>query len=103
MMTIDASCKPVGAPACTATGMCLNFVVGARKDFAAVFDSDKVRWANDYRGFEGYVDWFTLGIDGKRVTFNFEPARDASFGLTHLDRANVTPDLVGEDLDRHAN
>lgn len=74
----DETTDPAGAPACTATGTCLNFVVGARKEFAAVYDSDSVRWANDYGGFQGYVDWFTLEIDGKCITFNFEPARDAA-------------------------
>jgi hypothetical protein len=73
----DETTEPAGAPTCTATGTCLNFVVGARKEFAAVYDSDEVRWATDYKGFEGYIDWFTLGIDGKRMTYNFEPARDA--------------------------
>jgi hypothetical protein len=73
----DETTDPVGAPACTATGTCLNFVVGARKEFAAVYDSDIVRWANDYRGFEGYIDWFTLGIDDKHITYDFEPAHDA--------------------------
>jgi hypothetical protein len=74
----DETTDPSGAPACTATGMCLNFVVGARKEFAAVYDSEKVRWATDYKGFEGYIDWFTLGIDEPRITYNFEPARDAA-------------------------
>jgi hypothetical protein len=74
----DDTTDPAGAPACTATGLCLNFVVGARKEFAAAYDADVIRWANDYRGFEGYVDWFTLGIDGKSVTYNFEPAGNAA-------------------------
>ncbi len=74
----DEKTDPPGAPASTATGTCLNFVIGARKEFAAVYGSDTVRWANDYRGFQGYVDWFTLGIDGKHITYNFEPAADAS-------------------------
>lgn len=74
----DDETDPKGAPACTATGRCLNFVAGARKEYAAVFDADTVRWANDYRGFQGYVDWFTLGIDGKSVTFNFEPRSDSA-------------------------
>jgi hypothetical protein len=73
----DKETEPPGSPACTATGRCMNFVVGARKEFAAVFDSDAVRWANDYRGFEGYIDHFTLGIDDQQITYNFEPARDA--------------------------
>ena len=70
----DETTDPPGAPACTATGTCLNFVVGARREFAAVYDSETVRWANDYKGFEGYVDWFTLGVDGTHITYNFEPA-----------------------------
>jgi hypothetical protein len=70
----DDTTDPPGAPACTATGTCLNFVVGARKEFAAVFGPETIRWANDYRGFKGYVDQFTLGIDGRKVTYNFEPA-----------------------------
>ena len=74
----DETTDPAGTPSCTATGMCLNFVVGARKEFAAVYDADEVRWATDYKGFEGYIDWFTLGIDGKSLTYNFEPARDAT-------------------------
>ena len=73
----DEQTDPAGAPGCTATGTCLNFVVGARKEFAAVYDSDTVRWANDYRGFEGYVDWFTLGIGDQQITYDFEPAADA--------------------------
>jgi hypothetical protein len=73
----DETTDPAGAPACTATGVCLNFVVGARKEFADVYNSEKIRWANDYQGFEGYIDWFTLGIDETRITYNFEPAADA--------------------------
>jgi RNase P/RNase MRP subunit p29 len=73
----DKTTDPVGAPAYTATGMCLNFVAGARKEYAAVFEPESIRWANDYRGFKGYIDCFTLGIDGKTVTYNFEPAAKA--------------------------
>jgi len=69
----DETTDPAGSPTCTATGTCLNFVVGARKEDAAVFEPEKIKWANDYRGFRGYVDRFTLGIDGKRVTYDFEP------------------------------
>jgi len=73
----DDATDPPGSPACTATGTCLNFVTGARKEYAAVFGPETVRWANDYRGFKGYVDRFTLGIDGKEVTYDFEPAAGA--------------------------
>jgi len=73
----DNSTDPPGAPGCTATGRCLNFVVGARKAAAAVFDPETVQWSNDYRGFKGYIDRFTLGIDGKRVTYDFEPPAGA--------------------------
>ena len=92
----DNTTGPAGAPACTATGRCLNFVVGARKDCAAVFGREAVRWANDYRGFKGYVDWFTLGIDGKNVTYNFEPAAGARapriIELSNRQAASMKPD-----------
>ncbi len=97
----DKTTDPAGAPACTATGMCLNFVAGARKGPAAVFGSDIVRWDNDYRGFKGYMDRFTLGIDGKSVTYNFEPAAGAQppriVQMTNKKAADVKPgsnDLV---------
>jgi len=106
----DEKTDPPGTPACTATGTCLNFVVGARKEFAAVYDADSVRWANDYRGFEGYIDWFTLGIDGKEITYNFEPARDAAppkiIELSAKEAAGLKPDsddlvkLTGTVVDR---
>lgn len=73
----DNTTDPMGTPTCTATGMCLNFVVGARREYAAVFEPETIRWANDYRGFKGYIDCFTLGIDGNTVTYNFEPAAKA--------------------------
>ena len=96
----DNTTDPVGAPACTATGRCLNFVVGARKDFAAVYGPETVRWANDYRGFKGYIDWFTLGIDGKQVTYNFEPPAGARppkiIPLGNKEAASRKPD--GHDL-----
>jgi len=92
----DDTTDPAGAPACTATGTCLNFVTGARKDTAAVFGPETVRWANDYRGFKGYVDRFTLGIDGKKVTYNFEPPTGAKppkiIELSNKEAAKVKPD-----------
>ena len=98
----DDTTDPKGAPACTATGMCLNFVVGARKDSAAVFGAEAVKWANDYRGFKGYIDWFTLGIDGKTVTYDFEPAAGVQppkvVDLGNKEAAEVRPD--GDDLVR---
>jgi len=94
----DDTTDPEGIPTCTATGTGLNFVVGARKEWAAVFGSEAIRWANDYRGFKGYVDWFTLGIDGKSVTYNFEPAARAKppkiVELNNKDAANVKPDTL---------
>ncbi len=92
----DNTTDPVGAPSCTATGTCLNFVVGARKEFAAVFGSETIRWANDYRGFKGYIDRFTLGVDGVNVTYDFEPAAAAKppkiISLSNTEAANVKPD-----------
>lgn len=98
----DDTTDPPGAPACTATGTCLNFVVGARKDSAAVFGSERTKWANDYRGFKGYVDWFKLGVDGKDVTYNFEPDAGARppriVAMSNKEAANVKPD--SDDLAR---
>lgn len=92
----DGATDPVGSPTCTATGMCLNFVAGARKEEAAVFEPETLRWANDFRGFRGYIDWFTLGIDGKSVTYNFDPAADARppriIELTNEEAAKMAPD-----------
>ncbi|UCG48758.1 MAG: hypothetical protein JSU94_03070 [Phycisphaerales bacterium] len=92
----DDTTDPVGAPACTATGRCLNFVVGARKEYAAVFEPEAIRWANDYSGFKGYIDRFTLGIDGKTVTYNFEPAATARppgiIELSNKQAAKMGPD-----------
>jgi len=92
----DKTTDPPGAPACTATGRCLNFVVGARKEYAPVFSTENTRWANDYRGFKGYVDRFTFGIDGKSVTYNFEPAAAAKppriVDMTNKEAAKIEPD-----------
>ena len=92
----DKTTDPPGAPACTATGRCLNFVVGARKAAAAVYENEKTQWSNDYRGFKGYVDWFTFGVDGKSVTYNFEPSAAARppriIPLTNKDAAKLKPD-----------
>ena len=92
----DDTTDPVGTPTCTATGTCLNFVAGARKEDADVFEPETIKWANDYRGFKGYVDWFTLGIDGKSVTYNFEPAADAQppkiIELSNKEAARMEPD-----------
>jgi len=106
----DDTTDPAGAPACTATGTCLNFVVGARKDSAAVFSREAVRWANDYRGFKGYVDWFTLGIDGNKVTYNFEPPAGVPtpkiIEVSNRQAASIKPDsddlvkITGRVVDR---
>jgi len=94
----DDTTDPVGAPSCTATGMCLNFVAGARKEYAAVYEPGVIRWANDYRGFRGYIDWFTLGIDGKRITYNFEPADTAEppkvTELSNKEASRMKPDAI---------
>ena len=85
-----------GSPTCTATGRCLNFVVGARKGTDAVFTIEVVRWSNDHRGFKGYVDWFTFGVDGRKVTYNFEPGPAARppgiVPLTNKEAAKVKRD-----------
>ncbi len=92
----DKTTEPVGAPACTATGMGLNFVAGARKEYAAVFEPESIRWYNDYRGFKGYIDCFTLGIDGKTVTYNFEPEAKARapkiIEMSNKEAASMKPD-----------
>lgn len=94
----DNATDPPGDPTCTATGMGLNFVTGARKAFAPVFEAETIRWANDYRGFKGYLDGFTLGIDGRNVTFNFEPAANSPqpkiIRLSNPDAAKVKPDGI---------
>jgi hypothetical protein len=95
----DDETEPAGAPACTATGMCLNFVAGARKEFAAVYDADVIRWANDYRGFEGYIDWFTLGVDHENITYNFEPAADATAPKVTAITAKTAASLQSGDHD----
>ncbi len=92
----DAETDPPGSPTCTATGMCLNFVVGARKKVAAVFEPESVTWANDYRGFKGYIDRFTLGVDGRQMTYNFEPAAGTDppriIPMSNREAAGVPPD-----------
>jgi len=71
----DASTVPPGSPSCTGTGKCINFEVGARKARTAIFfEPSPIWWFNDMMGFRGYVDYFTLGIDGINVTYDFEPA-----------------------------
>jgi hypothetical protein len=64
----DDTTDPKGAPACTATGRCLNFVVGARKDSAAVFGPEAIKWANDYRGFKGGSSAVMVGKGGTRIS-----------------------------------
>jgi hypothetical protein len=73
----DSSTTPAGAPSCTATGKCINFEIGGRKTLTHIFFTDGITWTNDYLWFKGYVDLFTLGIDGTNVTYNFEPAANA--------------------------
>jgi len=73
----DETTSPPGAPTSTATGRCLNFEIGARKTRTDIFFEADLTWRNFYQGFRGYVDRFTLGIDGDAVTYDFEPAADA--------------------------
>ncbi len=69
------STNPTGNPRCTGTGMCLNFQVGARfYQFRWPGESSSVSWWPESVGFRGHMDFFTLGIDGKEVTYNFEPS-----------------------------
>lgn len=86
----DETTDPPGSPTCTATGKCLNFVVGARKGQTHIYGPDNdyqlnvVNWAGYYWGLRGNLDFFTLGIDlngdgddadpGERITYNFEPS-----------------------------
>jgi len=70
----DDTTDPPGSPTCTATGKCINFEIGARKGWDAIFGEEApVCWANDTKGFRGHIDYFTLGIDGVDVTYDFEP------------------------------
>lgn len=83
----DNTTNPVGTPTCTATGMPINFEVGARKGWSVIYTMENttpVNWAGYYWGFRGNIDLFTLGIDfnndgddadpGELVTYNFEPS-----------------------------
>lgn len=74
----DNQTTPPGTPTCSATGKCINFQVGARKGVANVYGpengTDTVNWAGYYWGFRGHVDFFTLGIDGVDITYDFEPS-----------------------------
>jgi len=75
-------------------------VAGARKEDAAVYDTEILKWANDFRGFRGYIDWFTLGIDGKCVTYNFEPAAEVAPPkiIEMSNKQAATMDPYGKDL-----
>ncbi len=62
----------------------------------ALFGPETIKWTNDYRGFKGYIDWFTLGIDGKSVTYNFEPGAAAQpvriIEMSNKEAAAVKPE-----------
>jgi hypothetical protein len=80
----DGSTDPIGSPTATATGMPLNFQVGARKYiYKDIWGSATSKnWFPESVNFRGYVDTFTMGIDYGTPeepnvverTFDFEPA-----------------------------
>jgi hypothetical protein len=66
---------PTGNPRCTGTGKALNLMVGARfYTFRWPGESTSTSWWPESVGFRGHVDYFSLGIDGVEVTYNFEPS-----------------------------
>ncbi len=84
---------PSGMPiACTGTGKCLNFTVGARfwriyRPHNSSKDPDQSSaWWTDALGFRGQMDYFELAIDrnndgdvndpGESAAYDFEPAPD---------------------------
>lgn len=74
----DGMTDPPGSPLCTGTGRCINFEVGARKGGPLhLYLQDGVSWETDFQQFRGYVDRFTLGIDGTNETYDFEPSAAA--------------------------
>lgn len=82
----DGSTDPIGAATSTATGMPLNFSVGARKGSTNIFGGTAPAWSTESIGFKGYVDNFTLGVDfdssgtlepSEVVTYDFETDRPA--------------------------
>lgn len=83
----DGSTDPVGSVTATATGMPLNFEVGARKYIYKDIWGKTVatNWFPESVNFRGYVDTFTMGIDFGtpeepnvvETTYDFEPAAAA--------------------------
>ena len=96
---------PPGLPACTGTGKCLNFWVGAR--FIRLLRPDECSyktWYPESRGFRGQMDWFEFAVnygtaqnpDIVDVTYNFEPAPDdpgPRFVYTTQDAINQAKNL----------
>jgi hypothetical protein len=84
----DGTTTPTGNPTATATGMPLNFEVGARKfQYNGIWGGSGV-WFPESINFKGYVDTFTLGVDlnndgddadeGEQITYDFEPSADTA-------------------------
>jgi hypothetical protein len=80
----DGKTSPTGTVTATATGMPLNFEVGARKfAYNGIWGATANKnWFPESINFRGYVDTFTLGIDYGtpeepnvvETTYDFEPA-----------------------------
>lgn len=85
----DNNTSPPGATTATATGMPLNFEVGARKSqYKDIWGATTGKnWIPESCWFKGYVDTFTIGVDfnsdgddadqGEQTTYDFEPAATA--------------------------
>lgn len=82
----DLSTEPAGATTATATGMAMNFEVGARKfQYNGIWGATKgINWFPESIYFKGYLDTFTFGVDygGEtgvvETTYDFEPAAAAT-------------------------
>jgi hypothetical protein len=75
--------SPYGRPACTATGKCLNFWVGARFGRLKRPDTFEYKtWYPESYGFRGQMDYFNMAVnfgtsqapDVVDVTYDFEPS-----------------------------
>lgn len=93
------STTPPGRPACTATGKCLNFWVGARYSVLKRPDTFEYKtWYPESMGFRGQMDYFEFAVnygtpqspDVVDVAYNFEPSPDDHGPrFVYLNQANL--------------